>query len=105
MFRYLLICSILLWIVIFNHKAESPTFIIAMTGVALWFVKSKKSSLNIILFVSAVLLTSLSPTDLFPKYLKEEFVVPYTLKAFPCILIWLKITYDMITLKPTGTDK
>ena len=34
-FKYLLLASILIWIVIFNHKAESPTFIIAMTGVAL----------------------------------------------------------------------
>ncbi len=99
LFKYLMVSSILIWIVIFNHKAESPTFIIAMTGVALWFVQSQKSTLNIILFVSAFILTSLSPTDIFPRYLREEFVKPYTLKAFPCILIWLKIIYDMIMFR------
>lgn len=99
MFKYLLLCSILIWVVIFNHKAESPTFILAMTGVALWFVKSDKNTLNVILFICAFVLTSLSPTDIFPKYLREEFVKPYTLKAFPYILIWLKIIYDMITLR------
>jgi hypothetical protein len=36
-FRYLILGSVLIWIVIFNHKAESPTFIIAMIGVALWY--------------------------------------------------------------------
>lgn len=98
-FRYLLLSSILIWIVIFNHKAESPTFILAMAGVALWFVKSDKNVINIILFSSAFILTSLSPTDIFPRYLRDEFVKPYVLKAFPCILIWLKIIYDMIKLK------
>ncbi|MBK8081311.1 MAG: DUF2029 domain-containing protein [Saprospiraceae bacterium] len=99
MFTYLLLCSILIWIVIFNHKAESPTFIIAMAGVALWFVRSEKNTLNIILFVLAFILTSLSPTDLFPEYLRDEFVHPYSLKAFPCVLIWCKIIYDMMALK------
>ncbi|MBK6363399.1 MAG: hypothetical protein IPF52_07805 [Saprospiraceae bacterium] len=99
MFTYLLLCSILIWIVIFNHKTESPTFIIAMAGVALWFVRSEKNTLNIILFVLAFILTSLSPTDLFPEYLRDEFVHPYSLKAFPCILIWCKIIYDMMALK------
>lgn len=98
-FKFLTLTSVLIWVVIFNHKAESPTFIIAMAGVSLWFVTSKKSKINIILFLSAFILTSLSPTDIFPRFLREEFVKPYTLKAFPCILIWLKIIYDMIILK------
>ena len=33
-FRLLTLSSVLIWVVIFNHKAESPTFIIAMTGAA-----------------------------------------------------------------------
>jgi len=103
LFRYLTLASILIWVVIFNHKAESPTFIIAMTGVALWFIKSEMDIFNIILFASAIILTSLSPTDIFPRFLREEFVNPYTLKAFPCILIWLKIIYDMIVLKESET--
>lgn len=99
-FKYLLLSSVLIWIVIFNHKAESPTFIIAMTGVALWFTWSEKNVLNIILFTSAFILTSLSPTDIFPRFLREEYVRPYTLKAVPCILIWFKIIYDMLVYKP-----
>lgn len=98
-FKYLILSSILIWIVIFNHKAESPTFIIAMTGVALWFVQSKKNALNILLFASAFVFTSLSPTDLFPRVVRQEFVNPYVLKAFPCMLIWAKIIYDALVLK------
>lgn len=98
-FRFLTLISILIWVVIFNHKAESATFIIAITGVSLWFITSEKSPLNVALFIVAFLFTSLSPTDIFPGFIREGFVKPYTLKALPCILIWGKIIYDMIALK------
>lgn len=98
-FRLLTLCSILLWIVIFNHKAESPTYVIAMSGVALWFMVSEKSRLNLILFTSAVVFTSLASTDLFPLSVREGFIRPYALKAIPCILIWVKLVYDMMRLK------
>jgi len=98
-FRVLTLASILIWIVIFNHKAESPTFIIAMAGVSLWFVASPKNYVNVGLFVLAFLFTSLSPTDIFPRFIRVEYVNPYCLKVLPCILIWLKIIYDLITFK------
>lgn len=98
-FRYLMMASVLLWVVVFNHKAESPTFIIAMTGVALWFVVSDKNIANVTLFALACILTTLSPTDIFPKVWRKEFVDPYVLKALPCILIWGKVVYDMLVLK------
>jgi hypothetical protein len=104
MFKYLVLCSVLIWIVIFNHKAESPTFILAMAGVALWFILSEKNALNISLFIGAFVLTSLSPTDLFPRSLRESVINPYVLKAFPIILIWVKIIYDMLTLKSQTND-
>lgn len=87
-----------MWVVIFNHKAESPTYIIAMTGIAIWFVMSEKNKLNLILFASALILTSISSTDIFPRYLRNEFIRPYTIKALSCILIWLKIIYDLFVL-------
>lgn len=104
-FRYLLLTSILIWIVIFNHKAESSTFIIAMTGVSLWFIKNEKTTFNIILFVGAIIFTSLSPTDLFPRIVQEEYIIPYTLNAFPCILIWIKIIFDGLTVEYEKLEK
>ena len=98
-FKYLILSSLLIWVVIFNHKAEPATFIIAMAGVTLWFIKSEKNLVNIILFLSVFIFTTISPTDIFPKYIRDEFVRPYRLKALPCILVWFKIIYDLITRK------
>lgn len=102
-FRYLMLSSILIWVVIFNHKAESPTYIIAMAGVSIWFMMSKKSILDIVLICFAFILTNLSPTDLFPRSVLNEWVIPYSLKAVPCILIWLKITFELLFLKKEET--
>lgn len=98
-FRILMLASALIWMVVFNHKAESPTFIIAMAGVALWFVRSEKSITNIVLFTVAFIFASLSPTDIFPRAIRETFVKPYCLKAVPCIFIWVKITCELLTGK------
>lgn len=103
-FRYLTLCSVLLWVVIFNHKAESPTFIIALLGVALWFVISPKTVLNISLLAATLIFTSLSSTDLFPRSIRLDYFQAYAIKALPCILVWLKIIYDMITLKGNSIE-
>ncbi|TNE64423.1 MAG: DUF2029 domain-containing protein [Bacteroidetes bacterium] len=100
--RLLLWASLLIWVVIFNHKAESPTFVIAMSGVALWYQSFKQPPVGIkILLWTAFILASLSPTDLFPRSLREQVVQPYVLKAVPCILIWILITISLLrTLRP-----
>jgi hypothetical protein len=94
-FRLLTLCSILIWVVIFNHKAESPSFILAMSGVGLWFFSQKKSKWNMGLLILAFIFTSLSSTDLVPGTIREEYIKPYYLKLVPCILIWLTIIGEM----------
>jgi hypothetical protein len=98
-FRLLVLASLLVWVVIFNHMAESPSFIIAMSGVGLWYFSQQRKTENLVLFVLAFIFTMLSPTDLFPPFIRNEFFKPYVIKAVPCILIWLKISYDLIFVK------
>lgn len=105
-YRLLLLSSVLIFTVIFSTGAESPTYIIAFVGVAIWFViKDKVSNFEWFLFILAILLTSLSPTDLIPKFLRENYIKPYALKALPCLLIWLKIVYEIVILKKEDSIK
>jgi hypothetical protein len=96
-YRINMVAFTLVWMVVFNHKAESPTFVIAMAGVGFWyFTKEKASLLDTILIVLAFVFTSLSPTDLFPRALRQMLVTPYILKAVPCIWIWFKIAVELV---------
>jgi hypothetical protein len=100
-YRLYILASTLIFTVIFSTGSESPTYIIAFAGVAIWFVIQPKpiSNWQIGLFVFALILTSLSPTDLVPKFLKENYIRPYALKALPCVLIWIVIVCQIYTKK------
>jgi hypothetical protein len=98
--RALAWASVLLWVVVFNHKAESPTFIIAMCGVALWYCFSAKNNGEKVLLGITLALVSLSPTDVFPRALREQIVQPYVLKAVPCIVVWAVVTWRLLQFLP-----
>jgi hypothetical protein len=97
--KYTYLANVMLFMIIFNQAAESATYIIASTGVFIWFVASKKTHVNITLFILFYVLTIMSSTDLFPWVLKTNYVYPYSLKALSCLLIWLKIQHHLFTNK------
>ncbi len=96
-FQLTYLCFTLIGVVIFSSSAESPTYIIAMIGVGLWFViQNPKNWFVVFLLVLALCFTSLSSTDFFPRFIKLKFIQPYSLKALPCFLIWLVIAVQLI---------
>ena len=104
LFRLMGLASVLIWIVIFNHMAESPTFILALAGASIWFFSKKASVLDIVLFTFVIVFTSLCTTDIIPNDIKNTWFRPYVVKAVPCILVWLKIIYDMMTLPKSAPE-
>ncbi len=99
-FRSSVLALLLIWLVIFNHKAESPTFIIAIAGVGIWyFSKPNRPVLDTILMLVALFLTSLSVTDLIPSDFRKCYVYPYSIKALGCLMVWVKILWEIVASK------
>lgn len=97
-FQMMILASSLLFLVLFSSGSESPTYIIAVAGVMIWFLLQKSpSKLDIGLLVFVIVLTCFGFSDLFPKFIKEEYIMKYSLKALPCSLVWFKITYELMT--------
>jgi hypothetical protein len=94
-FRLLVLSSVLLWVIVFNHMAESPAMIIAVTGVALWYYFQERSVPNLVLLVLTFALTCLAPTDAVPRALRQRIDVGY-LEAAPCIIVWFKVQHDLL---------
>ena len=101
-FKLLTLCSMLIWVIIFNHKAESSTFIIAVAGVAIWYFIRPKATWRTVLFWGVFIFTSLSTTDIFPMYVRTHFIYVYKIKAVPCILAWCAVFIDLMMLKPSA---
>jgi hypothetical protein len=94
--RLLTLAYLLMWVILFNHAAESNTHIISIMGVAIWYVVVPKSRITLGLVVFAFFLVELSPSDVFPRYIRTHYVQPYALKALPILLIWLRLHWDIL---------
>lgn len=97
-FRITFLCMALVSVVIFSSSAESPTFVIAVTGIATWYViqDGMKPALKNALLFFVLLLTCLSATDLFPAYVRNHYIRPYSLKALPCFVVWCVMAWQML---------
>jgi hypothetical protein len=104
-YQLLILASTLIFPIIFSSSSESPTYIIAFMGVAIWFITLDRPITNFewFLLIFAVVITSFSPSDLFPKYISTHITKKYALKALPCFMIWLKIIYETWT-RPFDTE-
>lgn len=101
LFRYLYLASVLIWMVIFNHKAESPTYIIVMSGIGIWYwSKLQPTGVDRVLLILSFFLITMSVSDLVPGPVRNGFVRPYGIKAVMAIVVWARIVYEQLFLNP-----
>jgi glycosyl transferase family 87 len=106
-YQLLLLASVLMFTVIYSTGSEPPTYIIAFIGVGIWFMNLSRpiTAFEWFLFFFALIVTSFSNSDIIPKYIRVNYILPYALIALPCLVIWLKIIYEMLTRDFNNTDK
>jgi Glycosyltransferase family 87 len=96
--KHLYLVSILLWMIVFNHKSESPTFIIGLTAIAVWYVQSSLKYKEIII-AGVLFCTSVTSSDLFTTSFKNDYFVPYELKVWPLIVCWIALQFHFAKTK------
>jgi hypothetical protein len=92
---------LLITVVVFSSASESPSFVLAVTGAAVWLARKPipwKSGYRILL-IGLFLFTILSPTDLIPAYIRTNFIQAYSLKALPCCVIWVIILVEAYRIR------
>lgn len=95
-FRLKFLCLILTWMVVFNYKAESPTFIITMSGIGIWyFCKSTPSRTDLILVLMTLFFTSVWVTDLVPRGIKDHFIPIHYIKTIMPAFMFFRILFDV----------
>jgi hypothetical protein len=76
----------LIWIIIFNHKGESPGYVIALAGCAIWGAATHSSlPLKVILFLTW-LLSSFIKSDVFPRSVRDTLHLDFTNALMPSVL-------------------
>lgn len=103
--RSLTVAALLIWMVIFNHRAEGPTFVIAMAGVVVWYGAGARTRGDTVLLALAFVFVSLSPTEVFPRWFRIGVVQHYAVKAVPCILIWARCMGELLLRRAAAPDR
>lgn len=97
-FRMQILASALIMVVIFSTGSEHPTYIIAVPGAFLWMLIQEKpfTRTNIVLLVLLLVITGLGPTDAMPALIRRGYINKYVMKAWPCIIVWFIISYQLL---------
>lgn len=97
-FRMTLLASVLLFTVLFSTGSESSSYIIAISGVCVWYFAApwQRGKADIWLLVFVFMLSSMGSSDLYPRVIKREYIQAYSLKALPCLIVWLKLCWEMM---------
>lgn len=89
----------IIWVVIFNHMAESATFIIAVGGIIAYLriipEWNKWIQIQLLLLFA---FTILGPTDIYPPSWRFWIVDTAQLKVFPVILFWGTMILNLIQM-------
>ena len=101
LFRTQLLASLLVFSVLFNHQAESPSYVIAMLGAAIWYAAPGPApwhswhswrswrSWRTWLIATCIIVVNLGSSDLMPRAWYREYYVPYLLKTVPLVPLWI----------------
>ncbi len=98
-FNVFYLSLLLIWQVVFNHKSEASTFIIAVTGVGIWYFSSSKTNIRRALIILTFLVTSLWFTDLVPLHIREKVLDPNLTRVLLPTTVLLFVFYEL-RLKP-----
>ena len=102
-FRLLFLASLLMFCVLFNHKSESPTFVVALSGIAIWFALVPRTPWTWTVLGVVVVATVLSSSDAMPQPIQQGFFEPYRLKIIPVFLVWVLTQRELWTMPRNET--
>jgi len=101
LFRRAMLFFLLQYVILFNHQAESPTYIIAMTGVVAWYLLGPRRWYHHALMAFAWVLVSLF-SEIFPASVLNVCCRPYHYRAIPILLIWLVMLWELLAPRRHG---
>src|SRR6185312_12084235 len=79
---------------------ESPSFVIAVAGIAIWFAISTPDALTISVIVATVAIVSIGASSAVPNTVRIGVVMHYRLKTLPCAVAWLVMQAELWGWRP-----
>ena len=106
-FRETILASVLMFVILFSTGSESSGYIIALTGACIWYtvVPWKRGNWAVALMVFVFILSGMGNSDLIPKWIRQDYIQQYALRALPISILWLWLCYELCTKDYTPIEK
>jgi Glycosyltransferase family 87 len=86
---------VLIFCVLFNHRSERQSTVIAISGLIIWIVSAPRARWRTVLFIAVYALVTLIGADVTPQVIKRALSPPARF-AIPLTIGWLAILYDLV---------
>jgi Glycosyltransferase family 87 len=93
--RLRFLCSLLVYFVLFNHQSERASFVIAYTGLFLWYVLSAPDPVRTTLAVAGVAVLVLHDVQILPWEWRRVLIY-YRVKGLPCLFAWFVMQAEFL---------
>ena len=98
-FRETILASTLMFTILFSTGSESSGYIIAMTGICIWYTvcRWKRDKWDLALMIFVFIITGMGNSDILPRIVRKGLIQPYALRALPVSIVWFKLCYELYT--------
>ncbi len=101
-FRRRMLAALLAYVVLFNHRTESPTFVVGMTGVVLWYLDARRRWWHHAIMGFAWVVVSLS-SEVLPAGVLGACCRPWHYKILPILVAWVAMLWELLAPpRPAG---
>src|ERR1051325_2085671 len=94
-FRLRFLCSLLVYLVLFNHQSERASFVIAYAGLAIWYAASEPDPVRNAIALVAVVALVLQGVEIVPWGVHDA-LGRYRVKAIPCLAAWIVMQTELL---------
>jgi hypothetical protein len=94
-FRLLFLCSLLVYFVLFNHQSERASFVIAYTGLFVWYAAGESDRVHSGIALVALAVLVLHDVEILP-WAARRVLILYRIKGIPCLAAWLVMQAELL---------
>jgi hypothetical protein len=94
-FRLLFLCSLLVYSVLFNHQSERASFVIAYTGLFVWYAAGEFDRVRTGIALVALIVLVLHDVEILP-WATRRVLILYRIKGIPCLAAWLLMQAELL---------
>ena len=88
------VASLLIFCVLFNHQSEPPSFVIAMTGVGVWFAIADRQWWTWLVLGFTFVLSLLATSGAVPPAMRSQLFA-LRIKTVPFLVVWIILQIDL----------